>query len=64
MDAGQVRKQDVEEFNRTIFQDHRRGLHDRHPASPNVRQSQFRVSVDSRGDQDDAYIGQRKSVLR
>jgi hypothetical protein len=40
-------KQDVEEFNRTIFQDHRRGLHDRHPVSPNVRQSQFGVSVDT-----------------
>ena len=34
MDTGQVRNQDVEEFNRTIFQDHRRGLHDRHPPSP------------------------------
>ena len=34
MDAGQVRKQDVEEFNRTISQDHRRGLPNRHLAWP------------------------------
>jgi len=43
-------KQDVEEFNRTIFQDHRRCLHDRHPASPNMPQSQFGVSVVSWSD--------------
>jgi len=42
-------KQDVEEFNRTIFQDHRRGLHDRHPASPNMPQSQNVVSIDTYG---------------